>query len=311
VLIFFLISLLFTTNLSICARDATLPAPGTRYWVDGNQYQIHLACVGNKTLPSGDKAVTIFLEAGEDPVEGRLQGWVDDAYQFGAVKRYCYWDRPGIAWSETAPSPLSAGMAVDALSEALRKADETGPWVLAAHGVGGIYARVFASRHVTETKGMLLIDTLPESLLHRVGDPKRGFLLWLRGVIYPLGIDRAVSAIILGHGREDRVYGRDAYMSGGVITAKLQENLVAETFTKNEIEAARAILPRDMPVIVVSSGTEVKRDTAWFDGQRELSHLGGGAEAWDVVDGVGHEVWRSERGREVLEKRLLQLQNAD
>lgn len=311
-IIFLVIAILFTINLSICARDATLPAPGNRYFVDGNKYQVHVFCTGNKTDQHGNKLTTVFLEAGEDPVERSFETWIRESFDssHGIVKRYCYWDRPGIAWSENAPSPLSAGMAVDALSEALRNADESGPWILVSHGIGGIYSRIFASRHAAEVQGLLLIDTTPESLLSRVGSPARGFLLWLRGVIYPLGLDRLVSTILLQHSREDRVFGRDAYQSGGQIKAKLQENLVAKTFTRNEIEAAKAILPKDTPVVVVSSGHEVKRSKAWFDGQRALSMLPQKVLAWDVVDGARHEVWRNDRGRDVLEKRLLQLEKA-
>lgn len=40
--------------------------------------------------------------------------------------------------------------------------------------------------------------------------------------------------------------------------SRLQENLVAATFTNNQIAAAKAILSKDMPIIVISSGTEVK-----------------------------------------------------
>jgi pimeloyl-ACP methyl ester carboxylesterase len=303
------ITVLFTINLSIRARDVTLPAPGKMYFVDNHKYQVHVNCVGNKTDTSGHKVTTVFIEGGEDPVEGRIESWVADAYNDKAIQRYCYWDRPGMAWSDNAPSPLSAGMAVDALSEALTKSDESGPWILVSHGVGGIYSRIFASRHTANVQGLLLIDALHESLLGHIGSPGRGFLLWIRGVIYPLGIDRFVSAILLQHNRNDRVYGRDAYQNGGSIKAKLQECLVATTFTKNEITAAAAILPRSVPIVVVSSGKEVKKSKEWFEGQKSLGKLTDNLVAWDVVNGAGHDVWRNQNGRELLQKRLTQLVN--
>ena len=299
---FLAISILFTINLSIRARDATLAAPGKRILVDNGRYHLHLHCVGDKNA----SRPTIFLEGGEDPVEGRLESWVAETLADGDIQRYCYWDRPGFAWSENAPSPLSAGMAVDALSEALRKADETGPYILVSHGVGGIYSRIFAARHATEVRGMLLIDTTPDSYLDRIGSASRGFILWVRGWIYPLGIDRFVSAILLQHNRADRVYGRDAWQNGAQIKAELQESLVATTFTANELGAANAIIPDDMRVVVVSSGKKVKRSKAWFDGQKDLGSRGK-LVAWDVVNGAGHEVWREQTGRDLLRRRLLQL----
>lgn len=300
--VFLAISVLFTINLSIRARDATLAAPGKLIPVDDGRYHIHLNCVGDKNASHP----TIFLEGGEDPVEGRLESWVAEALTDGDIQRYCYWDRPGFAWSENAPSPFSAGRAVDALSEALRKADETGPYILVSHGVGGIYSRVFASRHTAEVQGMLLIDTTPDSYLRHIGSPSRGFLLWIRGWIYPLGLDRFVSAILLQHNRADRVYGNDAWQNGGQIKAELQENLVATTFTANELTAANAIMPAKMRVVVVSSGKKVKRSKSWFDGQKDLGDRGK-LVAWDVVNGAGHEVWKEQAGKDVLKRRLLQL----
>ena len=294
--------------IPIRARDATLPAPGRRILVDGEKYHIHLRCVGNRTTHKGDAVTTVFLDAGHSPAAASLEPWIRSGpYREGKVARYCYWDRPGFAWSETAPSPLSAGMAVDALSEALTTAGEEGPWVMVAHGVGGIYARIFASRHAAQVQGILLIDTFPESMLPSLAGSTRGFGLWLRGVISPLGLEQIVSAVLKLRGREDRVFGRDAGRSGEALKARLQENLVAMSYTAREIASARSILSKDVPIAVVSSGVEVKRSKNWFQGQKALAALSKKGWAWKVVDGAGHEVWRNERGREVVEERLGRL----
>jgi len=154
---------------------------------------------------------------------------------------------------------------------------------------------------------LLLIDALPESQLDRIGSAGRGFVLWLRGIISPLGIDRLMGAIFKGRSRNDRVIGRSAYQNPKQIKAKLQENLVATTFTRNEVVAARAILPRDVPLVVVSSGKAIKADKRWDDGQRELTELTDNLVAWDVVDHSPHEVWNDPQGRTLLEKRVGQL----
>lgn len=126
------VTFLITLTLILRAHDASLSPSGTRYYVDSNKYQVHLFCEGNKTA-----GPTVFLEGGEYPIEGGLLPWAVEAYGTGKILRYCYWDRPGFAFSENAPSPLSAGMAVDALSEALAHADEDGPWIVVSHGIGG------------------------------------------------------------------------------------------------------------------------------------------------------------------------------
>ena len=40
-----------------------------------------------------------------------------------------------------------------------------------SHGVGGLYSRVFAARHTSQVKGLLLVDTVPESLIPKIFTP--------------------------------------------------------------------------------------------------------------------------------------------
>jgi len=193
------------------------------------------------------------------------------------------------------------------LSEALARAGEQGPWVLASAGVGSIYSRVFSSRHGREVKGILMIDPLHEDLLGRVGRPGRGFMLWFQGVISPLGIDRIPGALFRHRNRMDRVWGRSAYQSGKMIFAKLQESLVAESLTKRDVTSSKAIQYQDTPVVVISSGDQIRRDSVWEEKQRDLTHLTRHLEGWDIVDKAPHQVWRTLEGREQIEKRLSKL----
>jgi pimeloyl-ACP methyl ester carboxylesterase len=302
-----LVVILLTATLILRARDASLPPPGEKYSVDGNKYQVHVFCHGPTHDSEGTRNPTVFFEGGEAPVEAGLVPFAENALANGTISRYCYWDRPGIAWSDNAPSPMSAGMAADALSEALARAGEQGPWVLVSAGVGGVYSRVFASRHVKDIQGFLLIDTLHEDLLHRIGSPGRGFLLWAYGIISPLGLDRIAGAILKGRTREDRIYGQSSSQGGKFIKAKLQENLVANSLTKNEVVSARRIQSPKTPVVVVSSGIECRKDSEWERKQEDLSKLTSNLLAWDVVNKAPHEVWETYDGRQAIEMRLGQL----
>jgi pimeloyl-ACP methyl ester carboxylesterase len=298
-------ALLFTATLILRARDVSLEAPGHRYSVHGDTYQVHLACVGNRTEKANEP--TILLEGDWGPVEHNLQPFIDDAYRLGVISRYCYWDRPGLGWSDNAPSPHSAGMSADVLSEALALADESGPWVVVSAGIGSLYSRLFASRHLLEVNGIFLIDPLHEAYLNDVGNPGRGFMLWLRGVISPLGLDRLAGAIFRGRTREDRVIGRSAYQSGKFIKSKLQENLVAMTMTAAEVQSARHIQMGQTPLVVVSSGQKMRRDPAWAKRQEDLSTITNNLLSWDVVHDAPHEIWTDGEGRQVLEKRLREI----
>jgi hypothetical protein len=201
-------------------------------------------------------------------------------------------------------------MAADVLSEALARAGEQGPWVLASAGVGSIYSRIFSSRHGRDVSGLLMIDPLHEDLLYRIGSPNRGFLLWAWGIISPLGLDRLPAALFKGRTREDRVYGRSAYQGGKYIKAKLQESLVANSLTKNEVSSARNIQLEKTPLAIISSGIEVRRDSEWEKKQRDLTHLTRKLVSWDIVNKAPSEVWRTYDGREMIEKKLKELVHA-
>ncbi|KAM4059518.1 integral membrane protein [Hirsutella rhossiliensis] len=297
--------LLITLTVILRALDAGVAPPGKLYRVDSGKYRVHVHCHGNKTeLP------TVLFEGGERPVEEGLWGFADHAVKNGSIRRYCFVDRPGMAWSDNAPSPLSAGFAVDVVSEALAQADERGPWILASAGIGSIYSRVFSSRHGLEVQGLLLIDPLHEDLLGRVAAPGRGFLLWLRGVISPLGLDRLSGALFRGRSSRDRVYGRAAQQNSKFIYAKLQESLVANSFTRRDVQGSRMIQDKQTPLVVISSGIEVRDNDSWEGRQRDLTTLTDKLKHWDVVDEAPHRVWETLEGREQIERRLRQLVHA-
>ncbi|CAK7273551.1 hypothetical protein SEPCBS57363_005709 [Sporothrix epigloea] len=303
-LILCVVSALLFCTLILRSLDSGLAPPGKRYWVDGNKYEIHVYCHGSK---SKEPLPTVLFEGGDDPVENGLWQFAQNAVQNGSINRYCFADRPGLGWSDTAPSPFSAGQATEALSEALARAGEMGPWVLVGAGSGSIYSRVFSSRHGTEIDGLLLIDPLHEDLLDRVGAPMRGFWLWLRGVLSPLGIDSVPGALFKGRTREDRVWGRSAYQSSKTIFAKLQESLVAKSLTRRDAITSRAIQYQDTPLTVISSGKMIHRDKAWQSKQEDLTKLTHALLHWDIVEDAPHEIWRTLEGRELIEKRLKKL----
>ncbi|KAI9172064.1 hypothetical protein HJFPF1_01556 [Paramyrothecium foliicola] len=301
---------LITLSLILRGLDAAVAPPGKMYWVDGGRYRVHLYCHGNKTNEAGTKLPTVLLEGGERPVESGLWDLADNAIKNGSISRYCFADRPGLAWSDTSPSPLSASFAVDALSEALAQAEETGPWVLASAGIGSLYSRVFSSRHGKEVKGLLLVDPLHEDLLGEVGSASRGFWLWFRGIVSPLGIDRLPGAILRGRTTRDRIYGRAAQQTGKFIFAKLQESLVADSFTKRDVESSRQIQLRKTPLVVISSGEQIKQRKDWDEKQRDLTTITDNLKQWAIVDKAPHHVWETRDGRDKIEKGLKKLVNA-
>lgn len=99
------IALLLTCTLIQRAVDAQVTPPGTLYWVDGDKYQVHLHCYGNVTDATGEKLPTVLFEGGEDPVENGPWQLLDNAVANGSFSRYCFADRPGMAWVSLARVP--------------------------------------------------------------------------------------------------------------------------------------------------------------------------------------------------------------
>lgn len=80
---------------------------------------------------------------------------------------------------------------------------------------------------------------------------------------------------------------------------------MAGTITRNEVIAADTIIPKNILVVVVSSGKECKNKD-WEEGQREVSGKRE-KQIWDVVGDAGHDVGRNEERKKVLKKRLAEL----
>lgn len=93
-----LVTFLLTCTLIQRTVDSRRTPPGVLYWVDSNKYQIHLHCAGNETDSNGNKLPTVLFEGGEDPVENGLWQFADNALANGSFSRYCFADRPGLAW---------------------------------------------------------------------------------------------------------------------------------------------------------------------------------------------------------------------
>jgi hypothetical protein len=90
---------LMTCTLILRALDAGLAPPGNLYWVDGhNKYRLHVYCHGDQSDHAGSKVPTVLLEGGEAPVEDGLWQFADNAVKNGSISRYCFVDRPGLAW---------------------------------------------------------------------------------------------------------------------------------------------------------------------------------------------------------------------
>jgi pimeloyl-ACP methyl ester carboxylesterase len=89
----------------------------------------------------GTRSPTVVLEAG---FGSGAASWGSVLDGVAAMTRVCAWDRPGIGRSARRGLNSGGETAVD-LRAALRGAGEAGPFVVVAHSLGGVYARLFAA----------------------------------------------------------------------------------------------------------------------------------------------------------------------
>lgn len=168
-----LAALLSSTLLTSCApplTDApTSPEPANQntdvagLFNVGNGRQMYLECRGTGSptvvLVSGQRASAQDWMEVADGVDGPAV--FEDVQQH---TRVCAFDRPGtpvgesFSRSDPAPMPTNARAAVDDLHALLAAAGESEQFVLVAHSIGGLVARLYASTHPDQVLGLVLVD---------------------------------------------------------------------------------------------------------------------------------------------------------
>ena len=130
----------------------------------------------------GTGSPTVVLVAGYR-ASGRY--WTDDLLRpeapremvlprLAGATRVCAYDRPGTvaaigedvlpSRSDPVPQPRTEADAVAELHALLGAAGVPGPYVLAAHSLGGLFARLYAAAYPDEVVGLVLVDAYSEQV---------------------------------------------------------------------------------------------------------------------------------------------------
>jgi pimeloyl-ACP methyl ester carboxylesterase len=123
------------------------PMPGQL--VDVGGHRLHLSCTG-----SGSP--TVVLEPGAGAMSSSF-GWITPAV--ARDTRVCVYDRAGRGWSDSADTPQDGAQIATDLHTLLHAANVPGPYVVAGHSFGGLYAQAFAARYPDEVAGLVLVDS--------------------------------------------------------------------------------------------------------------------------------------------------------
>lgn len=129
---------------------ATAPPLGRYYEVGGRQLLLHLAGTGSPAvvfLPGAGAVGLDYLNVQEDAA---------------ALTTSVLYDRAGTGWSDPGGLPRTSAEVTSELRELLRAAGVPGPYLLAGHSLGGLYARHYAIRFPGEVAGLVLLDPAHE-----------------------------------------------------------------------------------------------------------------------------------------------------
>lgn len=242
--------------------DAAGGAPGQL--VDVGGHRLHLDCTG-----SGSP--TVVVEPGAGMVAAQV-GLVAPAV--ARDTRVCVYDRAGRGWSEPARTRQDATQIATDLHTLLERGGEAGPYVLAGHSFGGLYAMTFAARYPADVAGMVLVDTTPPA-------PADGPVAPARGDAGSSDLADRVSALVSISARLGLGHLVDQPTPSSLRSA-LHE------YVQGGASAEQAASLRDLadtPLVVLTAG--VGQDPEDAAAHRELATLSS-ATAHRVVEGVDH-----------------------
>ena len=135
------------TLSTVFAQSGASEAPGTSIDVGGHSLQLY--CVG-------EGSPTVVFDAGLGDGSINFRSLQSRVAQF---TRACTYDRAGYGYSDAGPEPRDMDTLVSELETLLVQANESGPFVLAAHSYGGVITLSFAHRNPGAVAGVVLIDS--------------------------------------------------------------------------------------------------------------------------------------------------------
>ncbi len=227
-------------------------------------HKMHLVC-------RGQGPVTVVFEAGFGQFS---KGWEDILEPVSKVTRACSYDRSGMGWSEESDLPRNSENIANELSALLKAAAIEGPFILIAHSMGGLHARVFAGLNPDLVKGLILIDASHEKQWdlvphHEITLPKR--IQYFRGLYLRalFGLNR----LVLLAGEKSQDPGPVTLLKRNPKFHKTQYREL-EAIPENQ-EIIRSVrLKNDLPLVIITAGIRPENKTpAWFELQKDLLSL--------------------------------------
>lgn len=154
-------------------------------------HQIHLYC-------TGEGSPTVILEAAGP---GWSVYWNRVQADIARITRVCSYDRAGLGWSESGPSPRTGRRIANELHTLLTRAGISGPTVLVGHSLGGFIVRLYRQTYPKDVVGMVLVDAgherqFEQEEFRKFVDPGK-IAFPILGAVTSLGVTRLLMAFDL------------------------------------------------------------------------------------------------------------------
>ena len=264
--------------------ERAYPPPGEMVKVEG--HELHIDCAGRGSP-------VVVLEAASGATSSQ---WVRVQQRVSETTRACAYDRAGMGWSETGPEPRDADRVADELHALLDGAGVGGPYVLAGHSYGGLYAQAYADLYPAEVAGVALVESSHPDQFERLPEARESYeqtrrlfavAPWLAriGVVRLFGLSPA----------PPELPERQREQIDALAPSARQVAATAAEFraTPESTDQARGLGSLGgKPLAVVSAG---KQPPAWLELQDELATLSSDS-SHRVVEGATHVSVLYDRG---------------
>lgn len=135
------------------------PAPGKM--IDIGSHKMHIQCYG-------EGSPTVVFESAMDNYGS--MAWVRLLHKVSDYTRACAYDRSGVMWSERRSSNGEFYQeVVKELYLLLENSEQSAPYLLVGHSLGGAYATIFAHKYPDLVSGVILLDSSHPGLVNDLG----------------------------------------------------------------------------------------------------------------------------------------------
>jgi pimeloyl-ACP methyl ester carboxylesterase len=280
---------------TVSAATSSNLAPDPSYLVDGHSLYLH--CVG-----TGEPTVVLFNGLGE-----RTPSWAWVQQSASSTTRVCAFDRAGEGWSGAAPGRQDGDQLASDLHGLLRAAHIPGPYVLAGHSVGGVYALVYAAQYPGEVAGVALIDS-PTPYQFDLPDYPGFYSMGRR--LYSVmptfaraGIAKLTAASQFGMLPQPARRQARAFASS---PRELRADHVEFAELATVFEQAKALKSLDgTPLAVLTAGVGEQR--GWAAAQKRLAKLSGNSEQRTVIGATHAALLEDKEFASITSRAITQL----